>query len=125
MDLSYDQMKERANQLNLDTCPLLFKGTLRNFIETYSKPGVKTGDIEKDLNEIFYKELLEKPSIFDSAVVEEGFCVRIDSYPKTECYKIKSKIFLKQESDWKDRDVVDLEENPESYERSEEKTENS
>lgn len=117
VDLSYEQMVERAAQIGLDTCPLLFKGKLQEFLDKNLHP--RSGDIEQDLNQIFYNQLLEKPSILDSSVVEEGFCVRIDKYPKAETFKVKSKIFLKQESDWKDKDVVDLEENPEINESQE------
>ena len=112
VDLSYDQMVERATQIGLDVCPLLFKGKLKEFLDKYLHP--RSGDIEQDLNQIFYNQLLEKPSILDSSVVEEGFCVRIDKYPKAETFKVKSKKFLAHESAALDKDVVDIEENPEN-----------
>ena len=115
IDLSYQQMKERASQLGLKTCPEFFVGTLGEFIDKYDS-GQTYVDMEEPLTRIFYNKLLEKPSILDPSVVEEGFCVRIDKYPKAETFKIKSKIFLKQESDWKDKEVVDMEENPDSNE---------
>lgn len=122
VDLSYNQMVERATQMGLNTCPLYFKGTVKSFLLYHGLlPAIDGSDIEPLLEKLFYNTLLEKPSIFDPSVVEEGFCVRIDSYPKAETFKIKSKIFLKQESDWKDaEDVVDLEENPEQNEKSKE-----
>lgn len=108
VDLSYTQMLERCITLGLKPCPELFYGKLSEFIATSGKnPNSLT--IEQDLNDIFYNNLLEKPSILDSSVVEEGFCVRKDTYPKPEIFKIKSKIFLKQESDWIDKDAVNLE----------------
>lgn len=110
IDLSYQQMKERASQLGLKTCPEFFVGTLGEFIDKYDS-GQTYVDLEEPLTRIFYNKLLEKPSILDPSVIEEGFCVRIDKYPKAETFKIKSKIFLKQESDWKDKeDSVDMEE---------------
>ena len=115
VDLSYEQMKERASQLGLKTCPEFFVGTFGEFIDKYDN-GQTYVDFEEPMTRIFYNRLLEKPSIFDPNVVEEGFCIRIDKYPKAETFKIKSKIFLKQESDWKDKEVVDMEENPESNE---------
>lgn len=115
IDLSYQQMKERASQLGLKTCPEFFVGTLGEFIDKYGS-GQTYVDMEEPLTRIFYNKLLEKPSILDPSVVEEGFCVRIDKYPKAETFKIKSKIFLKQESDWKDKEVVDMEENQDSNE---------
>ena len=116
IDLSYQQMKERASQLGLTTCPEFFVGTLGEFIDKYDS-GQTYVDLEEPLTRIFYNKLLEKPSILDPSVVEEGFCVRIDKYPKAETFKIKSKIFLKQESDWKDKeDSADMEENQDSNE---------
>lgn len=115
IDLSYQQMKERASQLGLKTCPEFFVGTLGEFIDKYDS-GQTYVDLEEPLTRIFYNKLLEKPSILDPSVIEEGFCVRIDKYPKAETFKIKSKIFLKQESDWKDKEVVDMEENQDSNE---------
>lgn len=115
IDLSYQQMKERASQLGLKTCPEFFVGTLGEFIDKHDS-GQTYVDMEEPLTRIFYNKLLEKPSILDPSVVEEGFCVRIDKYPKAETFKIKSKIFLKQESDWKDKEVVDMEENQDSNE---------
>lgn len=116
IDLSYEQMLDRATQLGLDTCPEFFVGTFGEFIDKYDN-GQTYVDFEEPMTRIFYNKLLEKPSIFDSNVIEEGFCVRIDKYPKAETFKIKSKIFLKQESDWKDKEVVDMEENPNTNEQ--------
>ena len=109
-DLGYEQMKIRAEQLGLEMCPEFFKGTFGEFIDKYDN-GQAYVDFEEPMTRIFYNKLLEKPSILDPKVIEEGFCIRIESYPKPEIFKIKSKIFLKQESDWKDKeDNVDLEE---------------
>lgn len=111
VDLSWEQMVQRAAQLGLDVVPLLFKGTVEEFIYQHK---VNTGavvDIEAELNDIFYNRLLEKPSIFDSSVVEEGFCVRInESYPKAETFKIKSRKFILHETNAKDKGLADLEE---------------
>jgi hypothetical protein len=111
VDLSYEQMKLRASQLGLEVCPEFFKGTFGEFIDKYDN-GQTYVDFEEPMTRIFYNKLLEKPSILDPRVIEEGFCVRIESsYPKPEIFKIKSKIFLKQESDWKDKeDSADMEE---------------
>lgn len=109
IDLNWDQMVKRCKELGLKPVPLLFIGTLGEFIRRYLiNP---TGDIEQDLNEIFYNNLLEKPSIFDNSVVEEGFCVRINgTYPKAETFKIKSRKFILHETNAKDKGLTDLEE---------------
>lgn len=109
IDLSYDQMKERAIELGLEVVPELFKGTLGEFIEKYGDSTTYM-ELEDPLKKIFYDKLLEKPSILDNSVVEEGFCVRIDSYPKAETFKIKSKKFLLHEGHQVDTGGKDLEE---------------
>lgn len=129
VDLSYAQMKIRAQELGLPTCPEFFVGTIQGFISkvlgngsvfhtfdtrvpdtVVGTLGGKNYTLPEILDEIFYQRLLEKPSIMDNSVVEEGFCVRIDSYPKAETFKVKSRKFLLHESSLKDKDVVDVEE---------------
>ena len=103
VDLSYQQMKVRAAQIGVECCPELFYGTLSTFIlNNQGHISISTypefGELDVVLNEIFYDQLLEKPSILDKSVVEEGFCVRVDKYPKPEIFKIKSKKFLEHET---------------------------
>ena len=110
VDLSYQQMKERASQLDLLVCPEYYYGTLRDFLyESYDI--TDEGEIEDKLNNKFYNDLLEQSSILDNSVVEEGFCIRKDKFPKPEIFKIKSKKFLLHEGALLDKkDVVDIEE---------------
>lgn len=110
VDLSWNQVKERAAQLGVDYCPELFQGTLGNFLELHDKQVKDDRDIEPALSDIFYSELLEQPSILDKSVVEEGFCIRIETCNKPIIYKIKSKQFLLHESGNLDKEVVDIEE---------------
>ncbi len=110
VDLSYHQMIERSIQLGINVCPELFYGKLDNFISQFHGKSVSDDrDKEDFLNNIFYNMLLEQPSILDKSVVEEGFCIRVDKYPKPQIYKIKSKKFLLHESGGLDKNVVDLE----------------
>lgn len=109
VDLTYEQMCSRARDLGVEVCPFLFKGTVGEFIEKYDK-GQTYAEISEPLERIFYNQLLEKPSVLDSSVIEEGFCVRVDGYPKPEIYKIKSKQFLLHESKAADKGLADLEE---------------
>lgn len=111
-DLSYLQMRERAIQLGLKTCPEHFYGTLGDFIRTYGDGKVEIKEIEYQLNYIFHKVLLEKPSVIDANTqFEEGFCLRVERYPKPEIYKIKSKGFLLHEGQLLDKEeIVDIEE---------------
>ncbi len=109
IDLPYQQMKERCNQLGVDYCPELFYGKLDDFIT--SRIGRNDPHtLEEELNEIFYNILLEEPSILDNSVVEEGFCIRVDKYPKPEIYKIKAKAFLLHEGIQLDKETKDIEE---------------
>jgi len=114
VDLSYHQMKERASQLGVQCCPEFFYGTLREFLnKSFSVSGNIDSTYLKDLgellNDLFYGRLLEKPSILDSSVIEEGFCIRKDTCNKPEIYKIKSKLFLLHEGKSLDKEVVDIE----------------
>lgn len=117
VDLSYSQMKERAIQLGLDICPEYFYGKLVDFIGKHISFPERTSleyGLETVLNKIFFENgyktpLLEQPSILDSSVVEEGFCIRIDKYPKPNIYKIKSKLFLSYETGQKDKEITNIE----------------
>lgn len=128
LDLSYHQMIERAKQLNVKVCPELFYGKISDFFIRYAfaehinYSTIKDGNIiycDSEKNEIsnetffstiFYNKLLEKPSILDSSVIEEGFCIRVDKYGKPDIYKIKSKSFLLHEGVLLDKpEVVDME----------------
>lgn len=107
IDLPYLQMKERALQLQVDTCPELFYGTLNQFTSGSIRD---SRDISNSLEHIF-NQYLEKPSILDyNTKFEEGFCLRVDKYPKPDIYKIKSKGFLLHEGVINDKDLKDLEE---------------
>ncbi len=114
IDLPYDQMVERACQMGLIPCPEFFSGTVVEFLNDYPKYIIvdQSGliDIGKSLENIFYNKLLEQPSILDKSVVEEGFCIRVDKYPRPEIFKIKSKKFLEHETKALDKEVVDMEE---------------
>jgi hypothetical protein len=124
VDLSHAQMAERASQLGLEICPVFYKGTLGGFIEKYDS-GQTYVDIVEPLTRIFYNKLLEKPSILDSSVVEEGFCVRIDTaYPKAEIYKIKSKKFLEHETKAIDKGLTNTEEEAEQTQTDEPASDN-
>lgn len=113
IDLSYYQMKERAIQLNHEVCPEYYYGTVEGFLGHKQYNTVIKNFYEKDrermFSNIFYNFLLEKPSILDSSVIEEGFCLRVDKYPKPEIYKIKSKKFLEHETKMMDKEVKDIE----------------
>lgn len=109
IDLSYQQMKERSIQLGIDTCPEYFYGTLENFLLKFGAIVQDSNNLESHISNIFYTNLLEHPSILDSLVIEEGFCIRKDTYGKPEIFKVKSKKFLAFESGNLDKEVIDVE----------------
>jgi len=113
VDLSYHQMIERSKQLNIPVCPEFFYGNLRNFIAANSEYYTEEvpDNFEIVISDLFYNTLLEKPSILDKSVIEEGFCIRVDKYPKPQIFKIKSKKFLLHESGALDKGQEDLESN--------------
>lgn len=113
VDLPYHQMKERAIQLGLNVCPEVFYGKLKDFLIKWAPLDTTLSssarDVEQALSDIFYGILLEKPSVLCDKVVEEGFCIRVDKYPRPEILKIKAKSFLLAESKNLDAEVNDLE----------------
>lgn len=112
VDLSYLQMQDRTIQLGLECCLHLFYGKTVDFINkfVYKLDICESETIEKCFNKIFYELLLEQPSILDNTVIEEGFCIRVEAYPKPYIYKIKSKKFLLQEGVNLDKQITDIEE---------------
>lgn len=109
VDLSWEQTKKRAEQLGLEVCPVFFNGSLGDFIRDILKVGIY--DNLEELTEQAFAQLLDKPSILDSSVVEEGFCIRVEgTYPKAEIYKIKSKKFLEYETKSLDKEIKNIEE---------------
>lgn len=111
VDLSYQQMKLRAEQLGIETCPELYYGDLIGFYGVYDDMGMGPDRSDEEmLNNIFYNVLLEQPSILDKSVIEEGFCVRKCTCNKPEIYKIKAKSFILKESKQLDKEIIDIEE---------------
>jgi len=110
VDLSWDQMEQRAEQLGVPVCPVFFKGSLGEFIAGYGLESESGLPLDEQLSAIFYGRLLEKPSVLDGSVVEEGFCLRVDKFPRPLVLKIKARSFLLKESALQDADVADIEE---------------
>jgi hypothetical protein len=110
VDLPFNQMVKRAEELGLPVCPIYFEGKVHEFVDLHTdREEFFEHDMEWWFNHIFYNQLLEKPSILDKSVVEEGFCIRIDNYPKPLIYKIKSKAFLIHEGHVLDKQETNLE----------------
>lgn len=109
-DLSAEAVAIRANQLGFDSVPVVYSGTLQEFISEKTKEtNFDDRDKSRHLEQIFYDQMLEKPSMFDKTVVEEGFCVRVESYPRPQIFKIKSRKFLENETKMLDKGETNLE----------------
>lgn len=111
VDLTQAQLVERSRQLGVEFCPVFFYGQLGDLIKQWGGqiPSDRSISLDEAIGRIFYNCLLEKPSILDSSVVEEGFCIRVDKYPRPEIFKIKSKAFLIHEGHQVDKEVVNIE----------------
>jgi len=97
VDLSYPQMCKRCEQLGIKPVPLM--------MEPFTYDGNLIALTAK------LTEYLEKPSILDSRHVEEGMCIRWDSYPICNILKYKSFTFLGLEDEQKSKDdYIDQEE---------------
>lgn len=113
VDLSWEQVKQRSRQLGVDTVPELFSGKLAVILHQYQidvKQTEEGPDMAPALEELFHGKLLDRPSILDHLVTEEGFVVRRETYPKVTAYKIKSRKFLLHESNVQDKNIADIEE---------------
>lgn len=114
IDLSWQQVQQRAEQLGIDTVPQLYSGRLNEFLQAYQIPITPTEDsngLLPALEAVFCEKLLEQPSILDRMIVEEGFVIRQENYPRVTAYKIKSRSFQLHESKLQDKDIADVEEN--------------
>lgn len=112
VDLSWEQVKQRAAQIGIDTVPELFTGKLKDLLQEHKVvlQQTESPDLLPALEELFYNKLLDQPSVLDHLVVEEGFVIRQETYPKVTAFKIKSRKFLLHESKQQDKDVADMEE---------------
>ena len=113
VDLSWQQLKQRASQLGIDIVPELYTGRLDHLLDSHGI-SIQQSDVEPNLQpaleNLFYNKLLDKPSILDQLVIEEGFVLRLDTYPKVTAYKIKSPRFQLHETVLQDADIADMEE---------------
>lgn len=95
IDLTWPQVKERCNQLNLSYVPELVP------------PFIYDGNIEQ-LQELV-EALTTGESTIDASHIREGVCIRVDG-SDTRIYKNKSFEFYILEGVYKNNDVVDIEE---------------
>jgi hypothetical protein len=106
VDLSWRQVKARCNELGVDYVPEIYSGKLCD----YDFPSYISSEWREDLEKYLVKTFLDKPSIFDKNVIEEGICIRKETYPRPHIYKLKAPLFYLHETKLADQGVEDIEE---------------
>jgi hypothetical protein len=102
IDLSYDQVLKRCEQLNVECSKPIWSGYIKDL------PMVKE-TLHENL-EFFVESLQEKSSVIDGTHIEEGFIIQCENYPSPKCLKAKSFSFKVLEGIIKDSGVIDMEE---------------
>lgn len=102
-DLSWLQVKARANELGIPHVKELYYGGLSEYCRINN---IKEDNVEfvKHLEQVY----LNKASYLDPKVIEEGVCIALDKYPKPQIFKYKSSLFLIHESKLQDEQVEDI-----------------
>jgi hypothetical protein len=124
IDLSWNALMTRCNELGVNYVPTMYKGLLVSYLWHWvnlksefivEKSGTelknsKIPDNWQDKMESYLKDtFLDKPAAMDDRIIEEGICLRVEKYPHPEVYKLKSPLFLIHESKEADTLVADVE----------------
>lgn len=108
VDLTWDDVKKRCDELGVKYVPELFVTSL-DIIDAYSKL-----NDDRDIENLFVEAIdtaAKGVSVLDDSHIREGVCVRIDNVGMTpKVYKHKSFEFKVLEGIIKDAGVVDMEE---------------
>jgi hypothetical protein len=107
VDLEWNLMETRADQLGVPVVPTVFRGILYKFLD--DNGGGAATNLKEFSEAIFKANFYDKPSLFDPKIIEEGVCVRVESYPRPRTFKLKSPLFLLHEGKMADAQVEDLE----------------
>jgi hypothetical protein len=106
-DLSFKQVRARCNQLGVDFVPLIYDGRLEHYM---LQQDLVVGENWKEVLEKHLVETyLDKPAKMDSNIVEEGICLRKESYPKPTILKLKSPEFYLHEGVELDKGIENVE----------------
>lgn len=108
IDLSWKQVIQRADELGCDVVPTLYEGSIWEYI-TQKGSNTFVGTWKEWLELHLKTTYLDKPAFLDSSVIEEGICLRIESYPRPRIYKLKSPLFLLHETNQLDNETIDVE----------------
>jgi hypothetical protein len=113
IDLSWRQVKARCNEMAVKFVPEIWSG---GTLMRYMADNVKgwSSDITDNWRSLLETHLretfMDKPSKMDPKVIEEGICIRKETYPRPHIYKMKAPLFVIHETKVQDADEVDIEE---------------
>jgi hypothetical protein len=108
IDLTWEHLQKRAIELDTLVVPTIWNGSFYQYLKKQGLDiwaGTKEDFIEKHLKDAF----MDKPSVLDQSVIEEGICIRVETYPRPRTYKLKSPKFLLHEGAMADKQIEDVE----------------
>lgn len=112
IDLPWNQVKERAKQLDIETPKELYRGALVSFLTDHVRVHSNEVDFDGALDEMgkhLFDRYMDKPSYLDPKIIEEGIVFRIEQYGKPKLFKLKAPEFLIHEGKQADKQILDVE----------------
>ena len=113
IEYSWEQMTERAKELGVDVVPLLYRGTLNQWIlehSDFTEDSNMNSLTDNKLLSLLEKEYLGKKAPDCNCKPDEGVYLRFDHLYRSEGYKLKDPEFVLGESKAFEKGEVDLEE---------------
>lgn len=107
VDLTWDHLNKRAIELGVEVVPTIYSGVFYNYLKAHG--GDAATNLLQFTEDLLRNKFLDKPSIFDPTVIEEGICIRVENYPRPRTYKLKAPLFLLHEGAMADKLVADVE----------------
>ncbi len=108
IEYTWEQIKEYCKKHSLETVPQLYHGKVSSWYDRHKSGGL--GSVVNDgVLELMSTVYLEKDCKYNPGQPAEGICVRVDGKSTYSTYKLKSKRFMKHESDELDKGVVSME----------------
>lgn len=108
VDLTWNHLCKRAEELGVKTVPTIFVGNFIDYLKSYGFSTCASNSNEF-IERLLKYQFMDKPAQFDDSVIEEGICLRVETYPRPRTYKLKSPKFLLHEGAMADKLVSDVE----------------
>jgi len=123
IDLPYFMVQERAEQLGVETCPLIYFGPANGWFDAADEHGNTVLTLEEWREQ--YLEALKSAYVYDqdcqfcaNKVPAEGIVLRIEGYSNPEALKLKSFRFLEHETKELDKGEENIEDAQQEEENS-------